>query len=361
MASITVGPARQFPARPLSFRGLLHRLVNESPPINHGTVLGNGHTAAFEALPPRNRFMPEVYSAVFYLFVASSWIFASDLMLAKFAADENRARVIQSLRWLNFVFTAGILLYFVLRHAYRGWRLAEQQRVVLDQARDKFRHLCSHVQTLREEDRTWIAREIHDELGQLLTGIKMQLRLIEDRLSDRDDRTLNPLIDKLVETSELADATIASIQRISAGLRPSALDDLGLAAALTEEARRFTQRTGIACSILITDFPDILPPEVTTTAFRIFQESLTNVARHAQARRIAANLSVSENILKLAVHDDGVGIDASALENPKSFGLIGMLERAENVGGLVVFKRNPEKGTDVTLTVPLPTAKSDRH
>lgn len=303
--------------------------------------------------------VPELRCVVAYFILASIWIVGSDMMLTMSAAEEPRTGVIQMLSGLNFVITTAALLCFVLRHAYIGWRLAEQHRVAgIDHDCKKFRRLSSRVQTLREEDRTWIAREIHDELGQLLTGIKMQLRLIENRLSDRDDRTLNPVIDQLVETSELVDTTITSVQRISAGLRPSALDDLGLATALIEEAEQFSRRSGIPCSVIIEDFPETLPPEVATSAFRIFQESLTNVARHAEAGRIDASLSVSGNVLKLIVHDDGKGMDSTAIEDPKSLGLLGMLERAENVGGLVVFTRNPQKGTDVTLTVPLQSAKS---
>ena len=296
-----------------------------------------------------------------YFIVASVWIVGSDLVLTNSAVDEVESGVIQTLKGINFVITTAILLFLVLRHAYSGWRRAEQERVtVIDQAREKFRKLSSHVQSLREKDRTWIAREIHDELGQLLTGIQMQLRLIESRLEEREDRALNPILDKLVETSNLVDTTIASVQRIAAGLRPSALDHLGLAAALTEEAEQFSSRAGILCPISITNIPPALSPEVSTTVFRIFQEALTNVARHAEARQVETSITVCDDILKLMIHDDGKGIDPSVIEDPRSLGLIGMLERAENVGGQVIFSRHPEKGTNVTLTVPLrPHANPD--
>ena len=176
--------------------------------------------------------LPEVRIVLVYFILASTWIIGSDLWLVGATKDHDESVAIQMLKGLNFVITTAVLLFFVLRHSYSGWRHAEQQRVEgIDHARERFRNLSSHVQTLRENDRAEISREIHDELGQLLTGIQMQLRLIEDRLSDREDRTLNPLIDKLVETSELVDTTINSVQRISAGLRPSSLDNLGLATA----------------------------------------------------------------------------------------------------------------------------------
>ncbi|RYD47834.1 MAG: sensor histidine kinase [Verrucomicrobiaceae bacterium] len=303
--------------------------------------------------------LPEVRIVLTYFVLASLWIVGSDLVLTKASIEDTQAGLIQSLKGLNFVITTAVLLFFVLRRAYRGWRHAEMQRqAVVELAREKFQALSSRLQTLREEERTRISREIHDELGQLLTGIKMELRMVENRLSDRDDRSLNPAIDKLVEVSELVDTTIASVQSISAGLRPSTLDNLGLGTALMDEAGLFTQRTGIPCAIVIEDLPEKLPSEITTTAFRIFQEALTNIARHAEAHRIDSRVTCDNNMLRLLVHDDGRGIDPAAADNPKSLGLIGMLERAEHVGGEVVFLRNPQKGTDVILTVPLPSTET---
>jgi signal transduction histidine kinase len=297
---------------------------------------------------------PEVRIVIIYLFAASIWIIASDLLLTRFSLQDAQAGLMQSLKGLNFVITTAVLLLLVLRKAYGGWRLAEQQRLALvEQARERINQLCAHLQAQREDDRTRISREIHDELGQLLTGIKMELRLVENRLSDRDDRSLNATIDQLVEISELVDATITAVQRIATGLRPRALDNLGLGPALLEEATQFSQRSQIPCALNLEGLKGELPPEVSTTAFRIFQEALTNVARHAGAHRIDASCGIKDNALQLTVHDDGKGIDPSVLASPKSIGLIGMLERAENVGGTVVFRRGSGKGTELILTVPL--------
>jgi signal transduction histidine kinase len=304
---------------------------------------------------PGNGSLPEVRIVILYFLLASAWIVGSDLVLTRFTLQDIQAGLMQSLKGLNFVITTAVLLFFVLRRAYGGWRHAEQQRLsVIEQARERINHLCAHLQTQREDERTRIAREIHDELGQLLTGIKMELRLVENRLSNRDDRSLNETIDQLVEISELVDTTIVAVQRISTDLRPSALDHLGLGAALQEEAAQFSQRSQIPCHVEVEKLQENLPPEVTTTAFRIFQEALTNVARHAEARQIVAKCSVEDSTLKLCVHDDGRGIPPAVLDAPTSIGLIGMLERAENVGGTVIFQGSPEKGTDVILTVPLP-------
>lgn len=323
--------------------------------MNHSSQGYAEHSSAPTGSVKLRWSLPEVRIVVIYFILASAWIIGSDLWLCSISSDDVESGWLQTIKGLNFVITTAILLFFVLRYAYGGWRRAEQQRLVgVDHARERFRSLSTHIQTLRENDRAEIAREIHDELGQLLTGIQMQLRLIEDRLSDREDRTLNPLIDKLVETSELVDTTINSVQRISAGLRPSALDNLGLATAVSGEAEEFSKRTGIHCEVEVPDIPDTLPPEITTTVFRIFQESLTNVARHSEAKRIDASLSVSDDVLKLVVTDDGNGIDPSVIEDPQSLGLIGMHERAASVGGLVIFKHLSQKGTSVILTIPLP-------
>lgn len=291
---------------------------------------------------------------VFYVVLASIWIVGSDLILTKSVISETEIGVIQSLKGLNFVITSGLLLFLVLRRSFGGWRMAEERRLtVMRQARERYRNLSSRIQSLREEDRTRIAREVHDELGQLLTGIKMELRMAENNLSDREDRSLNPVIDKLVEASEMVDTTIAAVQRISAGLRPSALDHLGLQVALQEEAELFAQRAGIPCKIDAQDPPVLLAANVETAVFRIFQESLTNVARHANASRVDAFFSVKNGMLKLFIRDDGRGMDVSVLEDPKSLGLIGMLERAENMGGSLMVSSHPQTGTEVMLTVPV--------
>ena len=301
--------------------------------------------------------LPEVSIVITYLIVASAWIVGSDMLLNYLGFDFGTTAIVQMIKGLNFVATTAVLLFFVLRRAYGGWREAEQRRLaVIDHARQRFRNLCARVQGLREEDRIRISREIHDELGQLLTGIKMEVRMLENRLTASGDRSLNPAVDKLVEISSLVDDTIVSVQRISSQLRPGTLDTLGLGSALIDEAGLFTQRSGIPCAMVVENFPNTLPPEVTTTAFRIFQEAITNVARHAQAARIDASLTVDADVLTLAIHDDGKGIDPAFIEDPKSLGLLGMLERAENVGGHVVFTPHPRKGTDVILTVPLHAA-----
>lgn len=300
--------------------------------------------------------MPELRIAIIYVALASLWIIGSDLLLDNSVDEESQVVILQTFKGLNFVITTGVLLFLVLRRAYGGWRRSEEMRMAaMRSARECYRMLSSRLQNMREQERTLISREIHDELGQLLTGIKMRLRLMEDRLANRDDRSLNPEIDDLVETSALIDETISAVRRISSGLRPLALDHLGLAAALTEEAEQFEKRTGIPCRLNLAEMESTVPDMIATAAFRIFQESLTNVARHANATRIDADCSITGGNLHLTIRDDGTGIDPKAIGAPASLGLIGMIERASDAGGRIRFEATPGGGTTVNLTVPIPT------
>lgn len=298
--------------------------------------------------------LPEVRIAIIYVLIASLWIIGSDSLVHLWLGDAADTIYIQSFKGLNFVLTTGLLLYFVLRRAFGGWRRSEEQRMAeMAVARQRFRNLSSRIQNLREEERTRISREIHDELGQFLTGIKMQLRLLEDQLGGRDDRSLNPAIDELVETAGMIDDAIESVRRIASGLRPLALDHLGLTVALDEEAEQFSHRSGLECHLAVGVMGTPLPPAVETAAFRIFQESLTNVARHAKARRVDAGCAIREGNLILTIRDDGVGMDPALIEDPASLGLIGMMERATDLGGGLGFNSAPGQGTEVILTIPL--------
>jgi len=231
----------------------------------------------------------------------------------------------------------------------------------LERSRRQLRALSARLQSLREEERTRIAREIHDDLGQTLTALKMDLCWVERRLATETTPHLNPVLDRIVEAGELADATIASVQRISSELRPSVLEDLGLSAALRHEAQRFQERTGIACALRADDEPPTLARQVATAVFRIFQEALTNVARHAEAKEVQIDLREQGGQLILQIIDNGKGIRPSDLEDAKSLGLLGMRERAELLGGEVTFQPNPSGGTVVRLCVPCGGEISSSH
>ncbi|HLS85224.1 MAG TPA: response regulator [Burkholderiales bacterium] len=211
---------------------------------------------------------------------------------------------------------------------------------------DKLRRLAAHLISVREEERTHIAREIHDELGQVLTGLKMEVGWLARRLKEP------ALLEKTESMSKLIDSSVQTVRKIATGLRPEMLDDMGLIAAVAWQAKEFQKRTGIRCRTKLA--PETkLDLEVSTTVFRIFQEILTNVARHARATRVDIELELAEDQLRLEVTDNGVGIAEEDLHGRKSLGLLGMQERALLFGGEVSITGTPGHGTRVAVTIPL--------
>jgi signal transduction histidine kinase len=207
---------------------------------------------------------------------------------------------------------------------------------------------------VREEERTGIAREIHDELGQALTALKMDLSWATRRLSGTGPVEREALIEKLRVMMQMTDDLVGQVRRISAELRPGVLDDLGLVAALDWQAQDFERRSGVACAFRsgVAEVP--LDRAASTGVFRIFQEALTNVARHAEARQVEATLEQDGGTLRLRVRDDGKGIPPEVLQSGRSLGLLGLRERARRLGGSVTVERASPRGTVVELTVPVP-------
>jgi signal transduction histidine kinase len=229
--------------------------------------------------------------------------------------------------------------------------IAERKRAVneVKTSRERLRNLSAHLQTAREEERKGMAREIHDELGQSLTTLKLNLILLRDDLySDNPNIT-----EKVAPMLNLIDTTIKSVKQIITSLRPRLLDDLGLTAALEWQMDDFRQRAGIECIISIQPPEIILDPDRSTAIFRIFQETLTNIARHAMATKINVTLNQLDNLIELRVEDNGRGITLLELSNPKSFGLLGIRERAYYWGGTVDIKGTQNEGTIVIVQLPL--------
>jgi PAS domain S-box-containing protein len=223
---------------------------------------------------------------------------------------------------------------------------AEEQ---LRSSREQLRALSAHLQSIREEERTLISREIHDELGQDLTGLKMDLSWLIKRLPKNQELDVK----KVESMLKLVDTTIQSVRRISTKLRPGVLDDLGLTAAIEWQAQDFQTRTGIQCEFNPNLREIDLDRDRSTTVFRIFQETLTNVARHASATRVNICLNEEAAGLVLIVEDNGRGIKEREISDPKSLGLLGMRERALIFGGEVTISGAPGKGTTVMLRIPL--------
>jgi signal transduction histidine kinase len=235
----------------------------------------------------------------------------------------------------------------------RTYRLRTDERnhalQELEQSREQLRQLTAGLLIAREEERTAVAREIHDVLGQTLTALKMDVSWVNARAPVDAPAALRQ---KLAAMTGLIDDTIVTVRRIATSLRPGVLDDLGLPAAVEWQTQEFEQRTGIRCVLRTTVNDGTFDPLLSTALFRILQEALTNVARHSRASVVSVTLDDSGADLVLEVRDDGIGISPSAAANTRSIGLTGMRERAQLVGGGLSISRAAGAGTIVRAQVP---------
>lgn len=244
----------------------------------------------------------------------------------------------------------GNLLACSIQYALERKRAEE----TLKQSREHLRNLSTHLQTVREEERANIAREIHDELGQILTALKMDLSWISKKYSDH-----KTILEKTESMSRIVDATIQSVKRICTELRPQVLDDLGLSAAIEWQAEEFKKRSGIACEVDFNTEEIALDKKRSIALFRILQEALTNIARHTNATTVKVRMEKTDGLLLLEVKDNGKGITEKQVSDPHSFGLIGMRERAVFLGGDFQITGSPNNGTTVTVNIPLEEKADD--
>ncbi|WP_153796194.1 PAS domain S-box protein [Foetidibacter luteolus] len=218
----------------------------------------------------------------------------------------------------------------------------------LKESHEELRRLAFYLQNIREEERSAMAREIHDELGQQITGLKMDVSWVSKKMQHEDEGIRLKLKDIL----RMLDDTVKIVRKISADLRPGILDDLGLCEALEWYSSEFEKRYGIKTQFA-GQVDAVIPKPVTTALFRIYQESLTNVAMHANAAEVEASLHVENNKLVLVIKDNGRGFDNGAAHDSNSLGLLGMKERTHSLGGFYDIKSKPGEGTSVYVTVPL--------
>ena len=219
----------------------------------------------------------------------------------------------------------------------------------LIRSQEQLRDLAAHLQSVREEERSLIAREIHDELGQSLTALKIDVSWLGGKIVDLPAE----LKEKIASMQSLISRTINNVKRISTELRPGLLDDLGLAAAVEFHAEEFQGRTNIMCDVVIEPDDIDLDFDRSTALFRILQEALTNVARHSKATGVQIHLIQSKDSILLQVEDNGIGISQDELLHPKSFGIIGIQERAHFLNGEVKIVGKPNKGTEITVVMPI--------
>ena len=230
------------------------------------------------------------------------------------------------------------------RHAEEALMAAQAQ---LNVSFNQLRALNARLQSIREEERARVAREIHDELGQALTAIKIDVTTLVRELADTV-----PAVQRGKSTLKLLDEAIHSVQRIATDLRPGILDDLGLAAAVEWSAEEFESRTGTRCRLSLPEVDIAMDPEHATALFRIFQETLTNVARHANATAVNVKLARDNGDVYLEVRDNGQGIGEEQLSARRSLGILGMRERALLLGGELIIRGAPGKGTTVRAWIP---------
>lgn len=222
-------------------------------------------------------------------------------------------------------------------------------------SQEQLRELSAHIQDVREQERLALAREVHDDMGSMLTAIKMDIAWINSRLPDAEPA----LIEKIKDIETLVTKCASAASNISRNLRPSALDCFGIVAAIEVEANEFEQRTNIPCILDTVDEGVLVTPNIAITVFRIFQEALNNIMKHAQASKVKVLIHNRTNSVNLTVSDNGRGLNEPDRLKPRSFGLRGIQERVARFGGEVRITSKPGKGTTIAVSIPQAAIESE--
>ncbi len=219
--------------------------------------------------------------------------------------------------------------------------------------RQRLHPLSLRLELAREEERARVARELHDELGQVLTSLKLEFMWLVEQLRNSDPKPGIQVVNKLQSLIGLIEVSIQSVRQIASDLRPAVLDHLGLKEAVQWEATKFQARTGIRCRVAWGLKDGLTDRTKQLALFRILQEALTNVARHAHAGAVRISMRVRRTVMTLTIRDNGRGITKAELASVESIGLLGMSERARLLGGRVTITGLAGRGTTVTVTVPI--------
>jgi PAS domain S-box-containing protein len=270
-------------------------------------------------------------------------------------ATRDGSRVVVAGRWALLWSKRGEAPRVLVINSDITHRKSDEESLVLQ--KEQLRALAERLQREREEDRKRVARELHDQIGQILTAIKMDLTWIVRHLPESEDKALTRLAESITSINE----GVKAVRAICSGLRPGVLDDLGLAAAIEWQASEFASRNGVPCHVTVPPVDLHLDGDRATAAFRIFQECLTNVIRHAQAKSVRVELCQEEENILLIVTDDGIGFcEMDQSNSMASLGLLGMKERAQFCGGDVQISSSPGNGTTVTVRVPVDTPRAEK-
>jgi signal transduction histidine kinase len=253
----------------------------------------------------------------------------------------------------NFLLTvsliAGIILVGVLIILLRSLQKQKMAEREIKNKKEQLRQLADRLQNIREEERTLLAREVHEELGQQLIVLKMDISWIRDKLGKTDEKARI----RTEEINTILGNALTSIKRIASSLRPSILDDIGLDVAIDWQLSEFEKRYGVATAFTKMENMLALPEKIKIGLFRIFQESLSNVAKYATAKKVTAVLQMVNKQVELIIQDDGVGFDFAAIGDKKNLGFLDMEERSIMLGGTCDIRSSPGKGTVVTVKLPL--------
>jgi PAS domain S-box-containing protein len=254
---------------------------------------------------------------------------------------------IQALRGTDGQALRYISIFSDITERKRNEEALRQHQQRLEESETRLRELAAFLQTVREEERTRIARELHDELGQALTALRIDLGWLRSKSSSLGEAAG----ERVAAALSVVEQSIVSLRRISEDLRPAMLDSLGLAAAIEHHVSQFSQRTGIPCRLSMNREEFDLERNLATAVFRIVQEALTNIARHAEASEASVRIEETDDGIRLEVQDNGRGFAAAS--DKKTFGLLGMRERATMLGGILEIDSQPGQGTRITGWLPL--------
>jgi signal transduction histidine kinase len=279
----------------------------------------------------------------------------ADFKQRQLQLSENTATYRKEGRWMLvavLVLAIGAALGSILRISRLEYR-AQQQRLQTEQAEKELRRLSQKLVHAQEDESRRISRELHDEVGQMLTALRVELGNL-DKLRHGNSQEFTA---HLEDAKSLAIRTLHSVRNLASGLRPSVLDDLGLGPALQSQAREFSRRTGVPVEVVLDDLPVELSDAHRTCIYRVVQEALTNCARHARAQTIRVALHTQENQLSLTIQDDGRGLSPHLAADHRAFasglGLVGIEERVRELAGSFDIQSQPGKGTLLKVSIPI--------